>query len=353
MEIYQQAAYTVGPTEIPSPTPAPTPNCSGTCTYERTLGNDGFFDYVLKNRTCNYGCSCVDVRRISKQDPDWVTNGDVSTITKNCFFDNMWEDAGCNNKCFYRAATKIDGTYDFILNKDDCGGADNLSDKQTINLCNKCTKPQDYYGKEDLLERVRLSLENEDYFIITTCKRESQAIEPPMPSTEPPGLGCGGGLCKCTWLGSDILEGGWKIEMLQPCNNKLSCRCREPHYYITDSKGESIYVRLVGAFEGQIVYRKCQMDDVDATASIGGGGYYVAMADSSAINHSSGNLLKQRLIDEIAITGNTTFGYLDGNVVVLNNISFGAPLDYGVASLSSVLPLRKTNLDVINWDPNI
>ena len=62
--------------------------------------------------------------------------------------------------------------------------------------------------------------------------------------------------------------------------------------------------------------------------------------------------MNQMLVNQIAISGNTTLGYTDVSVVVINNLSFGEPLHYAVKPINSVIGMRKQGA-VVNWDPNI
>jgi hypothetical protein len=138
-EIYQQAAYTVGPTgstPIPTQTPLPTPierNCSGTCTYGRVdeISSDrkrSTSSLVLLSKTCKYGCSCP---LITEESDGWVK------VSRNDDFIYYITTAPCQlrefDKCgkckwavfkglgdsyFFRCAEV--GCYDDVYCYDDC-----------------------------------------------------------------------------------------------------------------------------------------------------------------------------------------------------------------------------------------
>jgi hypothetical protein len=339
-EIYSQAAFTQGPTDGPTPTPTMTPqptpierNCSGTCTYGlvneiKSNGKISTTSLNLLSKTCKYGCSCP---LITENSDGWIE------VRRNDDFIYYIATASCQliefdkcGKCKWAVLKGLGDNYFFRCAEVGC--------YDDVYCYDDCKTPKQQYTPAELK-----NLCDNNIIIETDCHSDDQFQEPPVPTPIPYKNSNCGGVCKHVWKGNDGYNykqvGKWETEILTPCESE-GCYCFPPGAWKYNQEENTWgYVQDDGLFEGMIYYNSCKIDMVRSTDFIN---------DDNAIITSSGNLVSNKLVNSIAVTGNTTLGYSDGSLIVLNNISMSSPLEYVIKPLTSVIGLKKTI--TVEWD---
>jgi hypothetical protein len=241
-EIYQQAAYTVGPTGGPTPTPtatpAPTPvgGCYS-CVYGRF--NQGYpWELILNNCT---GTDCMGCRPAPPSIPGDKNDfyGTVYTVTcqNNPVADPTNDDVPPCGGCIWE--WNVDH---YVLSTN----AGRRCDKNDSGCTLTCEQP----GLQDWLSTG-------NRFIYTSC----DTVYPPVPTSPPqlPEGGCFG----CQWnFISENLDGVTWVLSSEECLGKYaspSCEiCPNPaEYYMNDQLSYRIQIELARDL-GMIVYTPCR-----------------------------------------------------------------------------------------------